>query len=65
MPSLESLQISIKVSFKLTPDVDDKGLRVPKVFLEESFETKLYNKSGAFMTRLVLGSFKANDTTEV
>lgn len=55
----------LEIFSKFTPDVVDKGLVVPKVFLEEGFKVRLRNRSGAFMAALILSSSEADSATEV
>ena len=59
MPSLGPLLVSTRYSSKLTPNIVNKGLKAFKVFTEEDFELRLYNKSDALVMVLVLRSFKA------
>ena len=52
------------VPSKLAPDAINKGLGVPKVFLEEDLELRPRNRSGAFVATLVLGPSEADGATK-
>ena len=47
-------QLIFEVSSKLILNAINKNLEVSKVFLEESFEVRLYNKSDIFVAVFML-----------
>lgn len=55
----------LRVHFKLTLNVINKSLEISEVFLEKSFEFKLYDRSGTLIPVIMLGSFEANSATEI
>ena len=57
-------QLILRVLFKLTLDIIDKGLRVSKVFLKKGLKIKLRNWSSALVAALVLGLSEADRATE-
>ena len=61
---LSLFQRVLGVSSKLTPDAIDKGLEVPKIFLEEVLELRTCDRSGAFVAVLMLGPSEADGATE-
>ena len=61
---LSLFYLVLGVPSKLVPDLIDKGLGVPKVFLKKGLKLWLYNWSGAFVTALMLGSFEAGGAAE-
>ena len=57
-------KLILRIFSKLNFDIVDKGLEVPKVFLEKSFEVELSDISDTLMATLVLSLFETNNTTE-
>ena len=49
---------------KLTPNIVNKSLEIPKVFSKKDFEIRLCDRSRALITAFVLSPFKANNATE-
>lgn len=58
-------QLALGIPFKTTLDVINKGLRVFKIFLEESFEIRTYDKNNVFVIALILGPFEADNATKI
>ena len=56
--------LEFRIFSKLSRNIIDKNLRIPKVFLEENFKVRQYNKSSIFVVILILGVSKANNTTK-
>ena len=54
----------LRVLFKLVPNTIDKGLEVPKILLEKSFELWPCDQSGVLMMALVLSPSKPNNAME-
>ena len=46
-------QLILRVFFKLTADIINKGLRISKILLEKSLELELNNRSGALVVAIV------------
>ena len=57
-------QLVLGVPSKLTPDIVNKGLRIPEVLSEEGFELWPRDQSGALVAALVLSSSEADTATE-
>lgn len=57
-------QLVLRLLTKLTPNNMNKRLTIFKVFLEEGFDVKLFDWSGAFMIALIPGLFEADGTTK-
>ena len=57
-------QLVLGVFSKLAPDTINKGLGVPKIVLEEVFELRPCDRSGAFVAAFVLGPSEADSATE-
>ena len=53
-------QLILEVLFKLALDAIDKGLRVPKVFFEESLQLRPCDQSGALVVALELSLSEAD-----
>ena len=53
-------KLVLRVFFKLTPDIFNKGLRISKVFSEKGFKFGLFDMSGALMVILMLSLSEAN-----
>ena len=60
MLSLGLFLVNIKIFFKLTLDTINKDLKTSKIFIKESFELKLYDRSGVFMVALMLSLFEVD-----
>ena len=54
----------LRVVFELILDIVDKGLKIFKILLKESFNVKLGDKNGALMTAIILDLVKADNTIE-
>lgn len=55
----------LRVLSKLILDIFNKDLRCSKVFLEENFEVKSCDRSGALVATLILNPSKANKAIEI
>ena len=57
-------QLVVGVSSKLILDIINKSLRISKVFSEKSFELRLCNQNGTFLTTCVLNLFNSDGIIE-
>ena len=63
-PVLGFFPLVLGISLELTPDTINKGLKIPNIFFKESFQVESHDDSDVFVTALLLGLSKANNTTE-
>ena len=63
-PVLGVFSLILGVPLKLTLDTINKGLETFKIFLKKGFKLWSYDKSGVFVTALILSLFKANRTVK-
>lgn len=61
---LDFFKLILRIPFKLVLDVNNKGMRILDVFLEEDFKIKPHNQSNILVATLILGLFEANNTTK-
>ena len=57
---LDFFYLALKVSFKLILDIDNKGLKISRIFLKKDFELWLYNKNDILIVVFIINLSKNN-----
>ena len=58
---LSFFQLILKISFKHTLNIINKGLKTFKIFFKKDFKVESYYKNSVIMTSFILGPFKTDN----